>query len=509
MNIGLAWAPMKGRLQMASVFLGFSLPVERPSTTNEKPKKERSVHPSATPSRAQTNLIFIGLLQPSGTATTSFETRMNRLIALLTLATAATVRAQEMPTSISTKIEVRKLGPVVRTSAMTFGGVQHHRRLSDGRILINDPSRRQVLLLDSTLANPVVVIDSAGGRDNSYGMRSGGIIPYRGDSTFFVDPTSSTLLLIDPAGKIAKVMSMPTNAVGFLSSPTSYGYPGFSEPFGLVFRMPSGGFRWDRMVMPAEGAPEKIVKYEDSVAVVGMKLSTRKGDTLYKYGTGQVQTMRISYNNFNSSDRNEIWPTSDDWAMMADGSIALLSGREYRLRWINVDGTKSESPRLPFQWVHNTDDEKMRIADSINTGREKAYQERVASFDKAVAAAKAPNAPKPGSPQYKPAPTRPPTRQEAVQMTDVPDYFPAYERGSNTFRADADNRLWIRPREAKRTGGGPIYDVVNRHGELVDRVQLPNGRTLLGFGPNGIVYMLVRDAGAARIEQAVDRPADR
>src|SRR3954469_15016855 len=151
---------------------------------------------------------------------------------------------QDASSSIATKIAVRKLGPVVRTSAITFGGVQHIRHLSDGRLLVNDPSRRQVLLLDSTLANPIVVIDSAGGRDDSYGMRAGGIIPYRGDSTFFVDPTSSTLLLIDPAGRIAKVMSMPTNAVGYLSSPTSYGYPGYAERFGIVFRMPSSNFNF-------------------------------------------------------------------------------------------------------------------------------------------------------------------------------------------------------------------------------------------------------------------------
>src|SRR5262245_34038974 len=139
------------------------------------------------------------------------------------------------PQSIATKIVVRKLGPSVRTSAVTFGSVQHVRRLSDGRLLVNDPSRRQVLLLDSTLGTATVLIDSAGGRDNSYGMRAGGIIPYRGDSTFFVDPTSSTLLLIDQAGKIAKVMSMPTSAVSYLASPNSYGYPGFSEAFGIVF----------------------------------------------------------------------------------------------------------------------------------------------------------------------------------------------------------------------------------------------------------------------------------
>ena len=417
-------------------------------------------------------------------------------LAALSLLVARSAVAQEpAPTSIATKIQIRKLGPVVRSSAITFGGVQHVRRLSDGRLLVNDPSRRQVLLLDSTLANPIVVIDSAGGRDNSYGMRTGGIIPYRGDSTFFVDPTSSTLLLIDPAGKIAKVLSMPTRAVSYLASPTSYGYPGFSESFGIVFRMSSSSFRYPS-VPPAEGAPDVVIKYEDSVAIVGMKLSTRRGDTLAKYGTGQQMVARISYNNFDQDDVNELFPAANDWALMADGSIALLSGREYRLRWINVDGTKTESPRLPFIWDHNPDEEKQRIADSINTQRKKSHDERVQRQQRQIDSLKAAN---------KPVPTglaRPITNPDVVQMLDIPDYFPAYERQSNSMRADADTNVWIRPRPPRSARGGTVYDVVNRKGELIDKVELPAGRTLIGFGPGGTVYLLARDAGATRIEQA-------
>ena len=403
--------------------------------------------------------------------------------------------AQAPPTSVATTIAVRKLGPVVRTSAITFGGVQHLRRLSDGRLLVNDPSRRQVLMLDTALANPVVVIDSVGGKDNSYGMRTGGVIPYRGDSTFFVDPTSSTLLLIDPAGKIVRVMSMPTGAMSYLTSPGSNGYPGYSEAFGIVFRMQRPGFRYPTQ-MPPEGAPEIVQKYEDSVAVVGMKLSTRRGDTIVKYGTGQIRVMRISYNNVDSEDTEELWPTSNDWALMADGSIALLSGREYRLRWVDTTGAKTDSPRLPFTWDHNPDEEKMRIADSINASREKSYNERMAARQRQADSLKAAGLPVP------PHLTRPQTKPNIVQMTDVPDYFPAYERQSNSFRADADNNVWIRPRPPRSARGGTIYDVVNRKGELVDRVELPAGRTLIGFGPGGIVYLLSRNAGATRIEEA-------
>jgi hypothetical protein len=407
-----------------------------------------------------------------------------------------TAFAQETPPqSISTKIAIRKLGPVVRTSAVNFGSVSHLRRLSDGRVLVNDPTRHQIVLLDSTLANPVVVIDSAGGRDDSYGMRNGGLVPYRGDSTFFVDPTSSTMLLIGPSGKILRVMSMPVRAVSYLASPSSYGYPGFSEAFGIVFRMQSSSFKYPNNP-PAEGAPEIVIKYEDSVAVVGMKLATRKADTLAKYGTGQTMIARISWDNFDMDGDNQMFPAANDWALMADGSVALLSGREYRLRWINTDGTKSDSPRLPFTWDPNPDDEKQRIADSINTDRQNSYDKMMANRKRQADSLKALKLPVPT--QLTRAQRQPPK----VQMLDIPDYFPAYERQSNSMRADADTNVWIRPRPPRSQRGGTVYDVVNRKGELIDKVELPQGRTLIGFGPGGIVYLSFRDGGAVRIEEA-------
>jgi hypothetical protein len=47
-----------------------------------------------------------------------------------------------------------------------------------------------------------------------------------------------------------------------------------------------------------------------------------------------------------------------------------------------------------------------------------------------------------------------------------------------------------------------VYDVVNRRGELIDRVKLPPFRVIAGFGPGGIVYMGVRDGTGTRLERA-------
>ena len=60
---------------------------------------------------------------------------------------------------------------------------------------------------------------------------------------------------------------------------------------------------------------------------------------------------------------------------------------------------------------------------------------------------------------------------------------------------------WIEADKDARAG--LLYDVVNRKGELVERVQLPKDRTLVGFGSNGDIYMQhVHSPTRASLERA-------
>ena len=85
-----------------------------------------------------------------------------------------------------------------------------------------------------------------------------------------------------------------------------------------------------------------------------------------------------------------------------------------------------------------------------------------------------------------------------IPATDLPDYKPAFLPGST--RVDAEGNLWIRT--TQNVDARPVYNVINRKGELVDRVQIPANRILVGFGPGGIVYLAVRDGAIARLERA-------
>lgn len=90
-----------------------------------------------------------------------------------------------------------------------------------------------------------------------------------------------------------------------------------------------------------------------------------------------------------------------------------------------------------------------------------------------------------------------------ISASELPDYKPAFFAGST--RADADGFLWIRTIPTRGTTGGPVYDVVNLKGELVERVQVPKDRAIIGFGPGGVVYLLAREGATSKLERSRTR----
>lgn len=440
-----------------------------------------------------------------GGSSSASVVKRSLVASLLGMTPVVTLASQRPPANVP----IRPLGAVVQTSTLTFQQIQHLRALSNGSILVNDPGKHQVILLDSALANPKVIVDSAGGA-NMYGMNPGALIPFAGDSTLFVDRSASAFLVIDPSGKVTRVMSMPPgNAPTYLTNPTAYGYPGYSQKLGIVYRLPMPRPTLQR---PQYGEPEITKKYDDSALVLTMNMKRRTVDTLVKLATGSIVTIKMSANNTNSNTTTPIFPIFDDWAVTNDGAVAVLRGREYRIDFYDSGGVKTPGPRLPYAWKQVDDDERTRLVDSINGQRKKQFDDMIEDMRKRATDPEqkiGPGGEKiilvDGMPirTYGGERMPPPTPPQQVQPTEMPDYLPAVERSTGGFRADADNRLWIRPKPLAGTpkNGGSVYDITDRTGSLIDRVQLPAGRTLVGFGPGGIVYVTTRDGGATKLEK--------
>ena len=87
-----------------------------------------------------------------------------------------------------------------------------------------------------------------------------------------------------------------------------------------------------------------------------------------------------------------------------------------------------------------------------------------------------------------------------VPASELPDYKPPFFAGS--VRADTEGNLWVRTIPTKAIPGGPVYDVISQKGELVDRVQIPENRSIVGFGADGTVYLAARDNTTVYLERA-------
>ena len=418
---------------------------------------------------------------------------------------------------------LRPLGPALATSD-AMGAVAAVQALPGGRLLVNDPARRRVVLLDSMLKQVAVVADTTAATKNAYGGQNGGLIPFRGDSALFVDPQSLSMLVIDPTGKIARIMAAPrANDVFFLLG-GPMGNPGFDAKGRLVYRMMGMG---PRGAPRTPGQPFTPPVFPDSVPIVRYDLTARKLDTaaFVKVYAPKFNVVQEEGGMRMSSLVNPI-PEVDDWAILPDGTIAIVR-KDYHVDFIDADGTRTAGPKVPFEWQRLTDSMKVAIIDSSRAAFERA---RAAGPGGGPAGSQVMIATGPGGPPPAGAPgggapmivirersdAAPPPRGGAggassnpgpptisfVQPNELPDYRPAFSNGS--VRADAEGKLWVRIMSPK-PASGPEYDVIDRTGKLVDRVVLPAGTTVVGFAPGGIVYLGVRDASGVHVVRAREK----
>jgi hypothetical protein len=404
---------------------------------------------------------------------------------------------------------VRLINAPDASSPHAFGAVATVRQLPGGSVLVNDVQKRQLSLLDPSLAPRAVVADSASGTANSYGVRPGGLIPYLGDSTLFVDPAGLSMFVIDPAGKIARVASVPRSQDAPSLGSSLFGNPGIDANGRLVYR--SAAIRFGRPAAPANGKGlPAFPDPPDSAALVRVDLATRKLDTAGFFKIPKIKmNIQQTDNGMTVTSEQNPMPIVDDWAVLADGSIAIVRGQDYHVDILHADGTMSSSAKIPFDWQRLTDDDKVAVVDSAKAAFERA---RTAMSNSAGAATRRGEGGgrgegtivmsfrggEGGGIRTGDNGGMPPVT--FISPSELPDYRPAFT--VNAARADLDGNVWIRT-TATRAGAvaGPIYDVVNAKGELADRVQLPPGRQIVGFGKGGVVYMAASDASGAWLER--------
>jgi hypothetical protein len=224
-------------------------------------------------------------------------------------------------------------------------------------------------------------------------------------------------------------------------------------------------------------------------------------------------------------------PQADDWALLNDGTVAIMRVLDFHVDYYRPDGSHVSSDKLPFDWKRITDDDKAKLVDSLQT-LAKAATERAG-----------------GGGGFR-------MSFEPVAAEKLPDYYPPIRAG--TTLADFDGNLWVLPATSNLSaqlatqfmggmggmggrggapgaaGGAPgaarapgdttrgtmpaaamgmmaammnqpplVYDIISPAGKMIERVKLPAGRQLLGFGPNGAIFLGARNGRQIIVEKVM------
>lgn len=319
-----------------------------------------------------------------------------------------------------------------------FTNVSNVRELSDGRLIVVDNGDQAVYLVDFT-AGTSSQVGRPGGGPSEY--RVPGMLLPIGDSTFLTDGGNRRLLVLSPDATPVAVL---TDAW-----PQANGEPGTRLPRAVDAR--GRGYYIGRRGGPAPPTGEltqpdsaslmRSPRGSSAEELVGyIHMSPRRIATTTK--DGKLATVNIIIPPYSAQDA---------WQVFADGAVAIVRVKDYRVDWLLPDGRHVAGQPIPFSPVRVTDRDK-------------------AAFDSARGRAA--------------------TASTSSPPQDWPEFKPPFPW--NEVVAGTDGRVWI-PRYAPAGDRSTHYDVIDRRGVLAARVDVPDRGRIVGFGARSI-YVVRKDA---------------
>ena len=396
---------------------------------------------------------------------------------------ALTLAASIAHAQTEARAPIRQLGAVIARAPITFDTLINVRGLTDGRIVVNDAVGFKLVALDPTFTKVTVWSDTTGKTKYNYGTQPAVIMPVAGDSSVIIELRSASLIMVDPQGNFGRVFALPkTGDATPVMLSTMYGGGGI-DPQGRIVHF---GTPNPIAIRQLPCSPTKPTLTADSVPLVRANFESRQVDTIgklrFSFITGDIIETPGQKGCWQWRQKVDVLPYyGDSWMLLPDGSVAIVRQLDYHIDWIAPDGKLTSTPKMPFDWRPISVDEKQRMIDSITKIQ-----------DSIAAARPIP----PGAPAGFKNPSRP-----VVSAAEIPDYYPPTRLGS--IKLDFEGNLWIPPTTSRDArGGGLLYDVVNRTGQVIERVQLPPGRAIAAFVPNGRVVLSIRERNTVSLELA-------
>ena len=255
-------------------------------------------------------------------------------------------------------------------------------------MLVNDVVKRQLTLLDPALGGtrPSSPTRRAALRTRTACAPAASSRTSR-DSTLFVDPAGLSMFVIDPAGKIARVASVPRSQDAAALGSNLLGNPGArcEGPPRLSRRLRADdrrsghrdhGRQGRRSGNAAARAASMASMFEqpDTAALVRVDLATRKLDTagFFKIPKNEDE---------HAADRQGMYGDERDQPAARRSTTGRCSptarspscaGRTTTWTSFTPTASTASSPKIPYDWQRLTDEDKVAIIDSAKAAFERA-----------------------------------------------------------------------------------------------------------------------------------------
>ena len=413
-------------------------------------------------------------------------------------APGAVIAAQ--PPSRAPLPPIHPLGAVVARSTEQLGNLPAAVLLRDGRVLAYDGRARRVVMFDPSLGHAKTVIDSTTPRTGSrtVGPPFATLIALPGDSAALLEASSGSLIVIDPAGTVARTAVLQSTALTFAAAAAAP-KPMVDARGRLLFRAPPPFFL---SMLPDGYVGDTIIAGPDSFPLLRFDPATTRTDTVVMVRAPRIRqaVTKRERGGRGASALDPVPSGGDDWVQLADGTIAIVRIDDYHVDWLRPNGTVTRGPPVAHEWSAITDSMKVALVAAARAAMGAARADSLFPIDSArydslalVAAANPDAIVGPDGRRTALGPA--PQRVHFVSPGDLPGHWPPFTSGGTV--ADVDGTLWVQAFPVTKPGGGQVYDVIAPTGVLADRVELPAGAALLGVA-HGVALLRVRTpAGAA------------
>jgi hypothetical protein len=339
----------------------------------------------------------------------------------------------------------------------TITGVQE---LSDGRLVLLDRKEKKLLVISA--AGQVTSLAREGSGPGEF-LRPYALVPLRGDTTLIEDDGNSRYLVL-ARGRVATTLPLirmhPQENVTYTVTPR-----GADEEGRLYVLTPTGLAKAERIpILRLDRATEKL-------DTVGSIRNDRFG---VQPGAPAMRANGASFGMMASRP----WAIKDEWTVAPDGYIAVAHNEPYSVDWVGPDGKVASGAPIVFTAV--------RVTEAEREAWRQQQRDNAGTLTTTDASGKTTS-----------------RKMVAPEPEAWPATMPAFS-GPSAVVAGPDGTVWIE--RLRGTAATSVqYDVVDRKGTVIERVELPLGHRVIGFGKESVYVVRTDDDGLQHLQRYARR----